>query len=230
MRIHLAIEDMEPNHWIAWALNLPACFSSATTATDAVSLAPQKITEYFSWLLRHNNSLLPVVKESIEVEVVETFQSFASSEDPEYIVNAFFDDDRRPLGYWDVEIGLNLLSWTRQDLLGVIQSITQEQLKKEISGEIRGSINGILNHIAIAENWYFDQLDYGLKREKLSDDPLDKITTVRANTQEQLVKLIDDKRITKNCDELWSARKIMRRTLWHELDHVQQIERLIRSL
>ncbi|HLA05796.1 MAG TPA: hypothetical protein VJ022_00005, partial [Anaerolineales bacterium] len=107
---------------------------------------------------------------------------------------------------------------------------TQEQLKKEISGEIRGSINGILNHIAIAENWYFDQLDYGLKREKLSDDPLDKITTVRANTQEQLVKLIDDKRITKNCDELWSARKIMRRTLWHELDHVQQIERLIRSL
>jgi len=129
MRIHLAIEDMEPNHWIAWALNLPACFSSATTATDAVSLAPQKITEYFSWLLRHNNSLLPVVKESIEVEVVETFQSFASSEDPEYIVNAFFDDDRRPLGYWDVEIGLNLLSWTRQDLLGAIQPITQEQLK-----------------------------------------------------------------------------------------------------
>jgi len=229
MRIYLAVEDMEPNHWIAWALNLPACFSSAATAADAIAYAPQKITEYFSWLLAHNN-LLPAVKEPIEVEVIETFHSFASSEDPEYIVNAFFDDDRRPLEYWDVEIALQLLKWTRQDLLGVIESITQEQLTKAISGEARGSVMGILNHIATAENWYFEQLDCGLERAKLSDDPLEKITIVRANTQERLVKLIGDKRVTKNCDELWSARKIMRRTLWHERDHIQQIVQLLRGL
>jgi uncharacterized damage-inducible protein DinB/predicted RNase H-like HicB family nuclease len=229
MRIYLVLEDMEPNHWIAWALNLPACFSSATTAEDAVALAPQKITEYFSWLFAHN-SQLPTVQEPIETEVVETFHSFACSEDPEYIVNAFFDDDRRPLEYWDVEIGLRLLSWTRQDLFSAMKSITQEQLTKAISGEVRGSINGILNHIAVAENWYFDQLDCGVQRENLSADPLEKLTIVRANTQEQLVKLIGDKLITKNCDELWSARKILRRTLWHERDHVQQIAQLRRSL
>jgi uncharacterized damage-inducible protein DinB len=229
MRIHLAVEDMEPNHWIAWAIILPACFSSATTAVDAVAHAPQKITEYFSWLLAHNN-LSPVVDEPIEVEVIETFHSFASSEDPEYIVNALFDDDRRPLGYWDVEIALRLLNWTRQDLLSAIRSITQEQLTKEISGETRGSITGILNHIATAENWYFEQLGRGLERAKLSDDTLEKIAIVRANTQEQLVKLVSDKRITKNCDELWSARKIMRRTLWHERDHTQQIVQLLKGL
>ncbi len=220
---------MEPRHWIAWAINLPACFSSATTAADAVAHAPQKITEYFSWLLAHNN-LLPAANEPIEVEVIETFNSFTSSEDPEYIVNAFFDDDRRPLGYWDVEIALQLLNWTRQDLLGVIQSITQEQLVKEIPGEKRGSFIGILNHIATAENWYFNQLDCGVERGRFPNNPLEKIATVRANTQEQLVKLIGDKRITKNCDELWSARKIMRRTLWHERDHAQQIVQLLRSL
>lgn len=228
MRICLAVEDMEPNHWIAWAINLPACFSSATTLADAVARAPQKITEYFSWLLAHSN-LLPVINEPIEIEVIETFHSFASSDDPEYIVNAFFDDDRRPLGYWDVEIALRLLNWTRQDLLSVIQSITQEKLTKAISGEVRGSIAGILNHIATAENWYFEQLGCGLERAKLPDDPLEKIAIVRANTQEQLVKLIGDERITKNCDELWSARKIMRRTLWHERDHLQQIVQLLRS-
>jgi len=229
MRIHLAVEDMEPNHWIAWAINLPACFSSATTAVDAVAHAPQKITEYFSWLLAHNN-LLPVVDEPIEVEVIETFHSFASSEDPEYIVNALFDDDRRPLAYWDVEIALRLLNWTRQDLLGAVQSITQEQLTKAISGEARGSITGILNHIATAENWYFEQLGRGLEWAKLSDDALEKIAIVRANTHEQLVKLVGDKQITKNCDELWSARKIMRRTLWHERDHTQQIVQLLKGL
>ncbi len=229
MRIRLAVEDMEPNHWIAWALNLPACFSSATTAADAVAYAPQKIAGYFSWLLNHN-SLLPAVNEPIEVEVIETFHSFASSEDPEYIVNALFDDDRRPLGYWDVEIALRLLNWTRQDLLGAIQSITQDQLTKAISGEARGSITGILNHVAIAENWYFNQLGCGLERTQLPSDPLEKLALVRANTREQLVKLIGDKPVTKNCDELWSARKIMRRTLWHERDHTQQIVQLLTGL
>ncbi|MBE0681575.1 MAG: hypothetical protein IH589_06645 [Anaerolineales bacterium] len=229
MRIYLAVEDMEPNHWIAWAINLPACFSSATTAVDAVAHAPQKITEYFSWLLTHNN-LLPAINQPIEVEVVETFHSFASSDDPEYIVNAFFDDDRRPLEYWDVEIALRLLNWTHQDLLSVIQSVTQEKLTKAISGEVRGSITGILNHVAIAENWYFEQLSCGLERAKLPDDPLEKIAIVRANTQEQLVKLTGDEQITKNCDELWSARKIVRRTLWHERDHAQHIMQLLRSL
>jgi uncharacterized damage-inducible protein DinB len=229
MRVNLAVEDMEPNHWIAWALNLPACFSSATTAADAIAHSPQRVAEHFSWLLHHDSSLL-IVNEPIKTEVVETFQSFMSSEDPDYIVNAFFEDDRRPLGYWDVEISLQLLNWTRQDLLGAIQSITQEQLTKAIPGEARGSIAGILNHIAIAENWYFDQLGCGLKQAQLPDDPLEKLALVRANTRERLVRLIGEGQITKNCDEVWSARKIRRRTLWHERDHTQQIVQLLNGL
>jgi uncharacterized damage-inducible protein DinB/predicted RNase H-like HicB family nuclease len=229
MRIHLAVEDVEPNHWIAWALDLPACFSSATTIADAVAHAPQKIAEYFSWLLSHD-SLLLIVNEPIEVEVVEIFHSFVSSEAPDYIVNAFFKDDRCPLGYWDVEIALRLLDWTRQDLLSVIHLTTQDQLTKAIPGEVRGSITGILNHVAIAENWYFNQLGYSLERAQLPSDSLEILALVRANTREQLVKLIGNERITKNCDELWSARKIVRRTLWHERDHTQQIMQLLAGL
>jgi hypothetical protein len=71
MPIHIAVEDMEPDHWIAWAIDLPVCFSSATTAADAVAHAPQKITEYFSWLLAHDPGL-PAVIQPIEVEVIET--------------------------------------------------------------------------------------------------------------------------------------------------------------
>lgn len=35
MRIRLAVEDIEPNHWVAWALDLPACYSSTATASAA---------------------------------------------------------------------------------------------------------------------------------------------------------------------------------------------------
>ncbi len=229
MRIRLAVEDMEPNHWIAWALDLPACFSSATSNADAVAHAPRKIADYFSWLLSHD-SLIHFVNEPIEVEVVETFHSFACSKDPDYIVNAFFEDDRRPLGYWDVEIALRVLDWTRQDLLGMIHSTTQEQLTLGIKGEVRGSIAGILDHVAIAENWYFNQLGYGLEQAQLTSDPFEKLALVRANTREQLFKFIGNERITKNCDELWSARKIVRRTLWHERDHTQHIMQLLTGL
>jgi uncharacterized damage-inducible protein DinB len=229
MRIHLAVEDMEPNHWIAWALDLPACFSSATTATDAIAIAPQKIKEYFSWLSSHNN-ILPEFKGEVDVDVVDTFHSYSSSEDHEYMVNAFFDDDRRPLGYWDVMTGLTLLGWTRQDLLSTIQSITQEQLTKTIHGEVRGSVSGILNHIAIAENWYFSHMDRGLQQGQLPSDPLEKLAMVRENTINQLPGLIGDERITHNYDELWSSRKVVRRTLWHERDHTQHISRLLTHL
>jgi len=229
MHIRLAVEEVEPNHWIAWALDLPACYSSATTMAEAVAHAPQKIEEYFSWLLGHDR-LVPIINDPIEVEVVETFHSFVSSEDPDYIVNAFFEDDRRPLEYWDVEIALRLLDWTRQDLLGVIHSTTKDQLTKVILGEVRGSITGILNHIALAENWYFNQLGYGIEQAQLPSDPLEMLKVVRANTREHMVKLLGDDRITKNCDELWSARKIVRRTLWHERDHTQQSRQLLTGL
>lgn len=229
MHIRLAVEDMEPNHWIAWAVDLPGCFSSAITAHGAITNAPRKVAEYFSWLSRHDGSLL-IVDDIIETRVSETFQSFTSSEDSDYLVNAFFENDRQPLGYWDVEIALQLLRWTRQDLLDALHSVAQDSLKASISGEVRGSIAGIIDHIAIAENWYFGQLGYGLERADLPSDPLEKLARVRENTRGQLVKLIGDERIAKDSDELWSARKVVRRTLWHERDHTQHIERLLNTL
>jgi hypothetical protein len=162
MHIRLAVEDMESNHWIVWALDLPGCYSSAVTASNAIAFAPQKIAEYYSWLKNHGR-LLQVVNETIETEVVESFHSFASSEDPEYLVNAFFEDDRLPLETREVETALKLMEWCQQDLIGVIQTTTQDQRTQSIIGEVRGSINGILKHIAIAENWYFSQKEFGLE-------------------------------------------------------------------
>ncbi|MCL4505694.1 MAG: DinB family protein [Chloroflexi bacterium] len=173
---------------------------------------------------------MPLITEPVEVAIAETFHSFASAQDPEYLVNAFFADDRRPPGYWDVALALRLLQWTRQDLLQAIQSATPAQLNQPIAGEVSGSIAGIMKHIAGAENWYLNQLDSALDRAGLPDDPLDMLTAVRANTRAQLVKLVGDERITLNCGESWSARKVIRRALWHERDHTQHIAHLLAQL
>ena len=226
----VAVEDIERNRWIAWLLDLPACFSSAQTESDAIARAPGCIEAYHSWLAFHDDSL-PTPGGPFETQVVETFRSFASHDRPEYVVNAFFEDDRRPLGYWDAEAGLRLFQWTREDLLAVLQLATQEQLDSPLHGEIGGSVAGVLKHIAGAENWYLDQLNLALGREQLPEDPLSMLEVVRANMRTRLVELVGDERIFQgDGGELWSARKVLRRALWHERAHTQHVRRLLTRL
>ena len=151
-------------------------------------------------------------------------------EDSEYLVNAFFEDDRRPLSSEDVEIGLQLLGWSRQDLLKVLEELTPGQLNKPIHGEVRGSIEGILEHVCGAENWYFSQFGMSVDWSALPDDIDARLAVSRANTRTQLATLLGEDRITENCGERWSARKILRRTLWHERAHTEQIARLVRPI
>lgn len=229
MCYRVAVEDIEPNHYVAWLLDLPGCFSSAPTKEGAVANVPGRIANYYAWLINHDSSL-PVVNSPFEVEVVEVFQAFISDEDPDYLVNAFFEDDGRLLRYWDVEVALRLLRWSRQDLLKLVQPLPRERLYQAISGEVHDSIAGVLEHIAGAENWYLDHLDMGLDWSTLPDDPIEKLEAMRAHTQAQLIILVDVDRITENCGEIWSARKVLRRTLWHERDHTQHITQLITCL
>jgi len=226
MRYRLAVEDIESGHWVAWVLDLPGCYNSAPTESAAVAGALERIADYYAWLSARD-SALPVITGPFEAKVVETSYSFASAEYPEYIVNAFFDDDRRPLGYWDIEVALRLLEWTRQDLLHVAQPIPPERLTEPLPGEVQGSLAGILKHVAGAENWYLSKLDLALDRAQLADDPFEMLRTVRAHTRAQLLRLAGDDRITNHYDELWSARKVLRRTLWHERDHTQHIAGLL---
>ena len=231
MRYRLATEDIEPNHWVIWMLDLPGCFSSAQTEAEAVAHVPERIQGYWTWLSEHDPRLpRPEMALPAEIEVVESFRSFPSEEDPDYLVNAFFDDDRRPVTYWEAEVALRLLKWTRDDLLKVIRPLGSEQLNQSLPDELRGPIGGVVKHIAGAENWYFDQLGLGLGQSQLPKDPLEMLHTVRTNTHAQLLKLIGDERVTQDRDELWSGRKVIRRTLWHERDHVGHIAQLLLQL
>ena len=226
MRYRLAIEDMEPNHWIAWVLDLPGCFSSGRTADEAIARAPGRIKAYYAWLGHHHRTL-QAPQEAPELDVIETFHSYPAKNDPNYWVNAFFDDDRRPLNYWEIVIALRLLTWTRLDLWNVLRPLTQAQLEQPIPGEKDNSIGQIVGHIARAENWYFSHLNLGLDPKQLPDNPLGRLVAVRAHTRRQIPWLIGRRRTAEVSNEIWSARKILRRTLWHERDHTAHIARLL---
>jgi predicted RNase H-like HicB family nuclease/uncharacterized damage-inducible protein DinB len=224
MLYQLGVEDIEPNHWVTWVLELPGCFSKARTREDAIANAPSRIAQYFEWLASYGCES-PHHPDKIEVEVGESWDSFISEDD--YIVNAFFEDDRRPLSGDDVAHVMKLLEYTRKDLLQVIRQISPAQLDKPIEGEVQGTIRGVLKHIATAERWYFDRLNLAFDRKEMPEDVIDMLDKVRTYTRHKLPQLVGDTRITEKVGEHWSARKLVRRTLWHERAHTEQIIRYL---
>jgi len=225
MRYQLGVEDMEPGHWIAWVFALPGCFASASSQDEAVADAPAEIGAYFAWLRAHEEPV-PGARETIETEVVSVFHSFTSEDD--YLVNAFFEADRSPLTPLDVARALDLLSYSRQDLLNLFEHSSPDRLAHPIPGEVFDSITGILMHIAQAERWYFHNI--GLEQAPLPGDPLAALDLVRAQTRAWLPELIGDQRIHEWKQEQWSARKVLRRTLWHERDHTKHIRKLLSQI
>ena len=227
MLFRLAVEDMETDRWIAWAVDLPGCFSPAWTESEAIAKAPEHIAAYFSWLKSHDDSLT-APGGRVETQVVETFHSYPSRVQSDYLVNALFEHDRRPLAYWDVEAALRLLAWTREDLLAAVRGATEETLNAPRPREIGGSVAGVLRHVAGAENWYLEQMGMGVGRDRLPEDPLLMLTTVRMNTSARLPELVEDSRVLEgDGGELWSGRKVVRRALWHELAHTRHVGRLL---
>lgn len=228
-RYRLALEDMEPGHWIAWALDLPGCYSSATTLEKAVADAPAAIAAYFAWRSEQDCSF-PIPSGTVETQVVETFQAFAAKDAPDTIVNAFFEDDRRPLANWEIQSALLMLEWTRRDLDVVIKAMRPEQRSKPDARPAgRETPADLLRHIADAENWYLSQLGLALAKEHLPVDPPERLAAVRANSRAQLRLLAGEAGFTMAHAEQWSARKIVRRMLWHERDHTQQIARMLKA-
>jgi hypothetical protein len=226
MRYALDLEAMEPDHHIAWVQGLPGCFSSASTQAQAVANAPAQIAAYFEWRAARGRPGSGA-GEPIEVRVAEVFQAFPSLEDPAYIVNAFFEDDRRALTAEAVAFGLWFLEQSRRDLLQAVSRFSPGQFAHIIAAGPKDTLERILNHLAHAEWWYFDRL--GLadppQWKDVPEDPLPRLERVRAGARAILPSLAGDTRVTTRTGEQWSARKVLRRMLWHERDHTQQIAR-----
>ena len=228
-RYRLALEDMEPAHWIAWALDLPGCYSRAATSEKAVSDAPAAIAAYFAWRSEQDCSF-PTPSGTFETQVVETFHAFSAKDASDTIVNAFFEDDRRPLAGWEIQNALQVLDWTRRDLDALIGAMRPEQRSTPDARPAgRETPADLLRHIADAENWYFSQMGLALAKEQLPVDPPERLAAVRDNSRAQLRLWAGEARITVAHAEQWSARKIVRRMLWHERDHTQQIARMLKS-
>jgi len=217
----------------AWVLGHPGCFAYGEDGPAALEAVPMAIQDYRHWIAAHTSESWFIGDDVAgnAYQLDETWECYSISPDYElvhdgYEVNAWFRHDWKPLTTEDIQHGLLLLDWGREYLLETVRDLSTEILERTYPGE-RWSITGILKHIGGAEWWYQDRLGLAFERQAVPEDPFTRLEVVRAHLVEILPELADSTRVFGVSGEFWSPRKLLRRAVWHEYDHITHIRKLL---
>lgn len=231
MPIQIGLEINPSSRAIAWALEYPGCFAYGVDGQEAVVNMARALPAYEKWVHTHNSAGWPALG-NLDLRVVDAWEVYTINDqyDPAgegYEVESFFLHDWKPLTAQDVQRGVNLLHWSREDLVRITRGLKQEQLDLLHPGE-RWSIRGILRHIANAEAWYLERLGLaGWNRSETDSDEWHWMEVVRGRLLAVLPGLAQQEMVIGKDGEFWSPRKLLRRALWHEIDHFQHIQALL---
>jgi uncharacterized damage-inducible protein DinB len=230
MKFRVGLEMNMEGRAIAWALEAPGCFAYGADGQEALANFPAAIQRYLAWCARHGASQVFTLAQA-ETVLEETWENYIIDEAFElsgegYEVDAWFRHDWKPLTAEEVTEGLQRLAWSRADLLAVVEGLSPEALAATRPGE-RWSIAGILKHVGGAEWWYMHQLGLAFPQEQLPKEPFQRLRAVRAHLLAVLPTLAGSRQVVGTDGEFWSPRKLLRRAVWHELDHVDHIGRFV---
>lgn len=233
MHIQVGLENEPGQRSLAWALDFPGCFAYGEDGSSALVALAAEFVRYKNWVASHTSqSWLDDIR-NIDVRLSEVWEVYRITDDYDlapdgrYSVNAWFRHDWKPLTRLEIQHGLALLSFSRADLLQILAGLSDEILDREYHAE-RWSIRGIARHLAGAEWWYLDRLDLaGMHRRELPDEIHPRLEVVRQRLLEVLPGLEGVEKVLGADGELWSPRKLLRRAIWHELDHVGHIRQLL---
>jgi predicted RNase H-like HicB family nuclease len=219
MKYSVGLEEVE-TRWVGHILELPGCFSSTIDQKETIAQIPQAIDHYYSWLKEHGGKHLSIDSE-FSFDIVEIIREWSFPPRPDYAVNAFFASDAIPLREEEIDNLLRLLEWSYQDLYKSSQGLSQEAMLTPV--EDGWDIEGILKHTSRAAWWYLDQLDLVPKPQSEPKTWQESLEMSKAQLALILPKLVGIGRIEMDQGELWSPRKMIRRSLWHLRDHTAHV-------
>ncbi len=230
----IGYENNNDGRTIAWALEHPGCFAYGEDQPTAERNFRQAASQYLAWVVAHGGSWLGEGEDHrfVNEETFDVYYVDASYERVKRgrgrMAESFFRLDWRPLTGWEIGHALELLSWSRTDLLDVVRDLTPDRLGRQPAGE-RWDINGILNHVGGAEWWYQERLGHPFppREEDLPSDPNARLQLVRQHFVGLLPRLQGLDQVIGLQGEFWSPRKVLRRALWHERDHTEHIRKLL---
>jgi predicted RNase H-like HicB family nuclease/uncharacterized damage-inducible protein DinB len=189
---------------------LPGASAQGKTVEEAKENIRAAIEEYLS-MLRDVGEAVPKASEEIHLD----FQEVGTST---------FLTDYDALHRNEMETLFRWMAVARQELMDLVKSLPEEAFDWGASDETH-SVRDILCHVAEADLWYTDRL------KQWPEAPLFRLAATRGVALERLRALSEEERarVTVHEGEEWTPRKVVRRMLEHEREHIAQLRELIKT-
>jgi hypothetical protein len=219
--IHAGIDRGFDRGAAAWALDLHGCVSTGASEADAIDRLPDRVDAFVAWLAASGEQAEPP---GPTVQVVERCDSYLL--DDGYEVNATFEADRLRVVRSEAEVTLRWLEHAHRRLDLAISAVGTRPL----SGEGR-TREELLGHVVRAERWLATRVDPDQATIAFppEDPPIERqLDANRAFVRDHVLRALRGDGIRARVDskgEGWTARKILRRLVYHVLDHAEELER-----
>lgn len=192
---------------------------------------------FVRWLREHGETADELG--ALQTEVVE---EVAAERLPDgYELNATFAADHRPVSSDELETALRWLDWARADLHRVLAEIdafvagggqlpSEERAPEAVAaGAGQGKqVDQVLLHVAATEPWFVSRLD-AAARYTGPTEPLDVfLAGSRAFLVDGLRRIHaadPQAQRTETRGETWTLAKVLRRAVYHSLDHLEELDR-----
>jgi predicted RNase H-like HicB family nuclease len=238
VRPQAAIETGTTGLWYGRITGFIGTHARATTREGLLKELDEELQHHLGWL-RRNGEEAPAIEDPV-IEVAEKVTGVQLLGESGGEV-AFFRFDEEPVSDELLLRCIRLMGHNRREILRTVDGLTEEELRNVPPGKGR-SINQILRHVCNAEEWYLSRL--GAEADSLYEAKLgrpvsqvdelpvqDRMKAVREACVASLRVLVPAKNgltltraeYTSYPGERWSTRKVLRRYLEHEREHIYNI-------
>lgn len=184
--------------------SLPGATAHGETVAEAKENVRQAVADYLR-LLRDVGEPVARFSEGVSFEFEE-------------VNDTTFPTDFDPLHPNELEALLRWMAVSRQELVDLVRDLPKEALMWKPDSETR-TIRELLYHLAEADVWYTDRL------KQWPEAPMFRLAATRSVALERLRAAVEAEQtgVTTHDGEEWTPRKIVRRMLEHEREHIQQL-------
>jgi uncharacterized damage-inducible protein DinB len=237
MKLRAAVETGNTSLWYGRFIDLPGTHARAGAFDQLLVELSEEASYHDLWLRHHGEEPLNLDDFTVEVaERVDNVEMLGESGGE----MALFSYDLEEVTEAHLERCLRYMGYHRMDLHALLEGVDAETLKHTPPGKGR-NITQILGHICNAEEWYLSRLgldaeqayerNLGIHVSEADELPIfERMSLVREAAIKTLRETLPRKKVvftraeyTVYPDERWSARKVLRRFLEHEREHIYNI-------
>jgi hypothetical protein len=200
----------------AWVLDLVGCAATARSEEAALGAVPGRIRSHATWSGENAETTVFEVVERVETRVLQDG----------YEVNATFAADHEPMTPDAIVVAQRRLATAHQRLIDAAYAMPGSSLRGEGTSD-----EEMLRHVIRAAIWLSTRTEPDQRAISFPAEDAEMALRVRDGlgfVDWYVGRLGDGDGIRHRVDskgEEWTVRKVLRRLIYHAIDHAEQLER-----